>query len=406
MYIPRYVERTLKTIASTFKVLYLGGPRQVGKTTVLQHLAAQRRMRYVTLDDLTWRDLARRDPELFLEEHPAPLLIDEVQYAPELFPALKRRVDRSPRRGQYWLTGSQQFAAIRRLQESLAGRVGIATLLGFSHAEIARLPAQSSPFLPMRTLRQVPAAPQLAALDQHIFRGSFPALWDRNPPPQQTFFNSYIQTYLDRDLSDLFGVQKLSEFHACLQLLAARTGQLLNYAELARDLGVSLHAVREWVSILEGTRQIYLLRPYYRNITKRMIKAPKVYVLDTGLAAHLTKWTSPEALAAGAMAGPFFETHIIGELIKSYLFRGVDPPLFYFRDKEGHEVDVLIEHGQRLFPIEIKRAARVSPHDVRQIIYLQRQDPRRVGMGTVIALSAHAYPMSEAIRVLPVTAIQ
>ena len=217
--------------------------------------------------------------------------------------------------------------------------------------------------------------------------------------------DSYLQSYLDRDLRELFGVEKIAEFHMFLRLCAARTGQILNMSELARDAGVSVHAVREWLSILESTLHVFLLRPYFRNVSQQLIKAPKLYFLDTGLAAFLTKWSTPDVLAAGAMAGAFFETHVVGEIVKSYLFRGIEPPLFYYRDKLGREVDLLIEENQVLHPVEIKRAARVTPEDARTIEYLRTRLPQ-MGTGAVVCLAREPPPLTRDVAVIPVSAIQ
>ncbi len=370
MYIHRYIEDTIREVSRTFKVLYLGGPRQVGKTTTLLHVSRQRKMNYVTLDDLSIRELAQRDPELFLEQYSPPLIIDEVQYAPQLFPAIKLKVDETKRQGLYWLTGSQQFSVLKGVQESLAGRVGILSLVGLSSAEIDMLARQKQPFSPDR--KQVPhTSKKKGDIFARILRGSYPRLWERRPPLREIFYNSYIQTYIDRDLRDLFGVTNISAFHRFLQICAARTGQILNYSDMARDTGISVHAAREWLSILESTLQVYLIKPFSKNISKRLIKAPRLYFLDTGLAAYLTKWTTADTLEHGPMAGAFFETFVVSEIIKSYLFRGMEPPIWYFRDKEGHEVDVLLESENRIFPIEIKLSRRISDVDLRGIQYLR-----------------------------------
>ncbi len=277
MYIKRYLEDVIVRYSRSFKVVYLGGPRQVGKTTMLLRLAKKYKFGYVSLDDLTERELARNDPELFLSSHPAPLFIDEVQYAPELFSAIKLKVDGSNKRGRYWLTGSQQFALLQNIQESLAGRIGVAHLLGLSMAEANKIRKSALPFFGNRKIDSTFTDMSPASIFRAIFRGSFPVMHLRNAPPRDAFYNSYIQSYIDRDLREIFGVEKLSEFHTFLRLCAARTGQILNYSDLARDANISIHAAREWISILESTLQIFLLRPYFQNMSKRLIKAPKLY---------------------------------------------------------------------------------------------------------------------------------
>lgn len=403
MYTRRFLEETILHINKTFKVLYLGGPRQVGKTTLLLHLAERRKMRYVSLDDLTLRRLANTDPDLFLQKYPTPLLIDEVQYAPELFPSLKVNVDQQRKNGQYWLTGSQQFSVLKNVKESLAGRVGIVNLLGFSLAESRHEPRLTKSFTPDRagTATKSIRAPELF---QRILLGSFPALEQHPAPSLNTFYNSYIQTYLDRDLRDIFHVGKISTFHTFLRLCAARTGQLLNLSDLARDAGVSVTTAKEWISILEQSFQIYLLQPYSNNVSKRLIKSPKLYFLDTGLAAFLTKWNTHETLMNGAMAGAFFETYVVIEILKSFLFRGEEPSLYYIRDKEGHEIDLLLEQGGVLHPLEIKLSSRITTSDLHGIKYWQKKIPT-VRHGGVIALTQHHLPLDRENAMIPVSLI-
>jgi len=404
MYIKRYIEDTILELHRTFKIIYLAGPRQVGKTTVLQHLGAQTGAQTVSLDDLRLRDLALKDPELFLDSYETPLIIDEVQYAPQLFPALKRRVDARAAKGQYWLTGSQQFSSLRHIQESLAGRVAILTLLGFSSAERERVPKKSTPTFLSRRERPAPRIRE-QNIYKGIFRGSFPHVWLPHAPSPEHFYNSYIQTYIDRDLREIFGVEKIPEFHMFLRLCAARTGQMLNYSELARDAGVSVHAAREWIGILESIGHVFLLQPYFANRSKRLIKSPKLYFLDTGLAAFLTRWQSPRIMESGAMAGAFFETHVVSEVVKSYLFRGKTPPLFYARDKQGHEVDLVIEDGRNIVLIEVKARATIRDDDAGGLRYFLNSYPNGT-RGCIISLSKERYPLDRNIEVLPVEDIE
>lgn len=399
-YIPRYLEKTVAKLAKSFKVVYVGGPRQVGKTTLLQHLTAKRNVNYVTLDDVNQRELARRDPEYFLEQYRVPVFIDEVQYAPELFSAIKVRVDKTNDKGLYYLSGSQQFALMKNMQESLAGRVGIMSLLGFSMAEIKGIKFYEKPFFPTGKQEQLIKISQIE-LWEMILRGSFPALWQADAPPLAQFYNSYLQTYIDRDLVDIFGLTKVREFNTFIQLCAARTGQMLNYSELARDAGISVHAAREWLALLSQTMQVYLLEPYHNNFSKRLIKTPKLYFLDTGLAAHLTRWQTAETLSAGAMAGAFFETWIVSEIIKSYLFRGIEPPIYYFRDKEGHEVDILFEREQKIYPLEIKLRSQVKIFDIKNIDYLRQRLLKKMKQGAVMCMSSEKYSLTRDLTVLP-----
>lgn len=399
MYKHRYLEDVILKLTRSFKVLYLSGPRQVGKTTLLSYLSRDLGIRLVSLDDLSLRRLAQEDPELFLQKFPAPLFIDEVQYAPELFPYIKIYADKKGKNGQYWLTGSQQFSIIKNVKESLAGRVGIINLLGFSLAEELERPKTKHPFFPGQKL---PGAKAQKAPDifNRILKGSFPALTHKNPPPLEIFYGSYLQTYIDRDLRDIFNVSKIADFHKFLQLCAARTGQMLNLSDLARDADISVHAAKEWINILAASFQIFILEPYYRNVSKRMIKAPKLYFLDTGLAAYLTKWKTAETIASGNMAGAFFETLVVSEIIKSYWNRGEQAPIYYFRDKENHEIDLLIERNGKLYPIEIKLGSRINSKDLNNIEYLHKKIPE-LGKGAIISLSPHNLPIDGNNEIIP-----
>lgn len=380
-YIHRQIETVVKKTSKTFKVVFLGGPRQVGKTTLLKKLSEKSCHSYVSLDDLNQRHLAKHEPELFIEQRKLPVIIDGVQYAPELFPVIKMKVDETSVNGQFWLTGSQQFHLMKNMQESLAGRVAILDLLGLSHQE----------------------KPKPKSIFEEIFEGSFPIFQSQEKPERHIFFNSYIQTYLDRDLAGIYGVNKLLEFNRFLQVCAARTGQILHISDMARDADIPVSTAVEWLSILESTKQIFLLRPYFPNITKRIIKSPKLYFLDTGLASYLTKWANPENLQAGSMAGALFETFIIGEVIKKFINQGRETPIFYLRDKEGHEVDLVIEeNGLNL--AEIKVSAKVSPDHYKNLNYFASKT-NTVTSKSVISLIKGAMTVEGGIHYVPYTSL-
>lgn len=404
MYIQRYLEPTIKAMSQSFKVVYVGGPRQVGKTTLLEHLCRDLGMPTVSLDDPQLRLLAKNDPGLFLQRFPPPVFIDEVQYAPELFPYIKMRVDASPKLGQFWLSGSQHFSMIRGIQESLAGRVGITSLLGISLAEELGLADHGKSFLPQSAPKECEGHLSLPELFEKIFRGSFPALVSKEMKERHQFYSSYVQTYIDRDVVGLFGIQKVEEFHRMLSLVAAHTGQVLNMSSLAKDASLSVSTVRAWLSILQSTGLVYFLYPFSRNITKRIIRAPKMYLLDTGLAAYLTKWPDAQTLMSGAMAGAFFETYVMAELIKSYMFRGKDTPFFYYRDKDGREIDLLIQVGQTLFPVEIKMTAHPKTEDMATMRYV-RERWKDVGYGAVVCNVGAPIPVDRETDALPVGCI-
>lgn len=392
-YIPRYIEKIIKQSNKTFKIVFLGGPRQVGKTTTFNKLAEKMQMGYVTLDDLDQRELANTDPKLFLQQLKTPSIIDEVQYAPKLFPQIKKIVDESNKNGQFWLTGSQQFSLIKNIQESLAGRVAILNVLGLSRNE------KKLKRITDKTIDK----PRINTLFQEIFEGSYPIFQSKDTPDREIYFNSYIQTYLDRDLSGIYGINKTSEFNRFLQVCAARTGQILNISGLARDCGVSSVTAKEWINILENTMQIYLLKPYYPNITKRIIRSPKLYFLDTGLASYLTKWDSQKSLQAGSMAGAMYETYIIGEVIKSFIFRGKIPPIYYLRDKEGHEVDLVIE-GNGLHLYEIKLSANIKTDNHQNLNYFSQKSNKFVSK-SIISLIENPILTPDGTKYIPYTAI-
>ncbi|MCL2471704.1 MAG: AAA family ATPase, partial [Propionibacteriaceae bacterium] len=296
-YIPRASEPTATKISETFPVLVVTGARQVGKSTMLQHMADQTRT-VVTLDDPNARLLARTDPGLFLQRYTPPLLIDEIQYAPQLLPAIKAHVDRSGESGAFWLTGSQSFHLMRDVSESLAGRAGVMTMLGLSSAEISQVP--SVPFDTELThlVQRVAEVPKLTLDDvfERIITGSMPRLWERHDVDRQTYYRSYVSTYLQRDIRDLTQVADESVFLRFMTAVAARTARPLNMEDIGRDIGVSAPTIKRWLSILVSSGLVFLVQPYYNNILTRMTKMPLLHMLDTGLAAYLLGWSSAQTL--------------------------------------------------------------------------------------------------------------
>ncbi len=399
---PRALESSWPRAAAQFPVVLLTGPRQVGKTTLLRHLAGADRT-YVTLDDLALRDLARRDPVLFLQRFPAPVLIDEVQYAPELLPYIKMQVDEDRQPGHFWLTGSQQLPMMQGITESLAGRVAVVSLLGLTAREMANRPVALAPFLPTaevlaeraRSFEPV-TAPELFA---RLWRGQYPALWTGVVQDVELHYRSYVQTYLERDVRDLLNVGDLATFRRFLRAAAARTAQLLNLTDLARDTGVAVNTAKQWLSVLVATGQVHLLQPYHTNITRRLCKTPKLYFLDTGLAAYLTEWRTPETLEAGAMAGAIFETAVVAEVLKSWWNRMQEPPAWFYRDGDGREVDLVLACDGRLYPIEIKKAGLVSPRDLHWAPL--RSLPIELGPGAVVCLAPQPLPLTRELEVVP-----
>lgn len=403
-----YIQRTLGPFfthaAQNFPVLLLTGPRQVGKTTFLKHLSEPNRT-YVTLDDPLVCQLAKNDPKLFMQRFRPPLLIDEIQYAPELLPFIKMSVDEDHKPGNFWLTGSQQFHLMQGVAESLAGRIGIVNMLGFSYRELTGHAFNAAPFLPNTSFITTRLADykklNLQDLYHHIWLGSFPATQPMDKDSRNLFYNSYIQTYLQRDVRDLAKVGDEMAFLRFLRATAARSAQLLNISDLARDTDVSPNTAKNWLTILQTSGIVYLLDAYHSNMTKRLVKAPKLYFLDTGLCAFLTEWSDPHTLETGAMSGAFLETWVFTELLKSYWHNGRIAPFYFYRDKDKKEIDLLIAQDNIFYPLEIKKTATPSLQVARQIDSLAHTD-LTLGEGGVICLTDIFLPLLKNISAIPV----
>ncbi len=401
MYYSRQLEGFIEHASKQFTALLLVGARQVGKTTLLKHLSGKDRT-YVTLDDPLVLNLARDDPKLFLQRFPAPLLIDEIQYAPNLLPLIKMEVDDRGTPGMYWMTGSQQFHLMQGVSESLAGRVGIVQLLGFSRREQLGRLDEEDPFLPLPgKARDLGNPLTLQELYRTIWRGSYPGLLLSEEKDRDLFYSSYVQTYLQRDVRDLAKVGDEMSFLRFMRVAAGRTAQLVNLSDMARDADVSPNTAKSWLSILQTSGIVYLLEPYHTNVTKRLVKTPKLHFLDTGLAAYLTEWTTPETLEAGAMSGPILETWILAELLKSYWHRGQRAPFYYYRDRDKKEIDLLIFRDGRIHPLEFKKTASPSKKDTRNFKTLERLEVP-IGHGGLVCLVERALPLGESVDTIPV----
>ena len=407
MYIKRTIEKFIENASSQFPALLITGARQVGKTTLLKHASSDNRI-YVSLDNPVNLDLAKNDPALFFKRFTPPILIDEIQYAPELLPYIKIMIDNSHDKGIFWLTGSQQFHLMKGISESLAGRIGIINLLGLSRHEILNNGKSYSPFIPTSEIikhrAKINSSLSLKKLYKIIWRGSLPALYESKNIEKELFYSSYIQTYIQRDIQDLTKVVDKTSFIRFLKVVATRTGSLLNISDIARDTDISPNTAKSWLSILETSGIIYLLQPYHTNISKRLVKSPKLYFLDTGLCSYLTGWSSPETLESGAMSGNILETWIFVEILKSYWHNGIKEDFFFYRDKDSKEIDLLIVKDGNIFPIEFKKSASPRKDHIKNFSLLNKLD-MNIGEGGLICLCDDYIPLNKIVTAIPVELI-
>lgn len=409
MYITRHMEHVLAQINTQYPALLVTGPRQVGKTTMLEHLAAEegRGRETVTLDDLTIRELAKTDPKMFFQLHQPPLLIDEVQYAPELFPYIKMMVDKRRKPGDFWLTGSQLFSMMEGVQESLAGRVALLQLSPLSYGEIAADDGTQPFRLEIPALRERQRQRTILdtpAIFQHIYAGGMPALVSGQYASPNIFYSSYISTYLDRDVRRLSaGIDDL-KFLSFMRSAAARTAQQINYKGIADDAEIDQATAKNWLHILEALGIIFLLRPYSNNVLKRTVSTPKLYFYDTGLVCYLTRWSSPETAMSGAMNGALLENYTVAEIIKSYQNAGQEPYLYYYRDKDAREIDLLLEQDGKLFPIEIKKMA-APPKKLTKVFELIDKSPLERGTGAVLCMADKLGAFDQDNLIVPISLI-
>ena len=401
MYINRQLEPVVLRASEMFPVVMVTGPRQVGKTTMLEKLAEEGRT-YVSLDSRFNREMAINEPELFLQRFPPPVIVDEFQYAKELLPYIKINVDKNKNNGDYWLTGSQVFHMMKQASESLAGRVAVIHMQGLSISEISETPGGAFYGNPDNWLLRASMrkAQDLKEVYRHIFTGSMPRAYS-GAFDRDLFFGSYVDTYLQRDVRDLTQVGDEMAFLRFMRACAARTGGLVNYAELAKDVGISAPTAKQWLSLLLTSGIVMLVEPYFNNALKRIVKSPRMYFIDTGLCAYLTRWDSAETLEVSAMTGQFFETYVVSEVIKSYYNAGKRPPVFYYRDTDQKEIDLIIETNNTLYPFEIKKTASPDRKAIRHFEILQRTN-KNIGPGGVICLADGLYPLDRNNYYVPV----
>ena len=402
-YIKRSLEKVVLQVTKEYPVVLISGPRQVGKTTMLKKLMEGTGRNYVSLDDLQERELAKTDPEMFLQLHKPPVLIDEVQYAPELFSMIKLIVDKEHRKGDFWLTGSQIFDLMKGVQESLAGRVAVLSLSSLSQTEIYG--GEDRPFrIELEDLtkrKEGRTSADLQEIFRRIFQGSMPAIVSNEVSNNSIFYGSYLSTYIERDVRNLSDAIDSLKFLRFLTAVAARCSQMLNVNEIARDADINLKQAKDWMGILETLGIIFYLHPYSNNMLKRLVKTPKYYFYDTGLVAYLTKWSSPETLENGAMNGAILENYVVSEIRKSYLSSGKTPFMYYYRDKDAREIDIVLEQDGELNPMEIKKSANPAPEILRTFSVLEKTGLKR-GKGAVICMKMELSAFNQENFIVPV----
>ncbi len=402
-YISRNLEKVVLEVTKEYPVVLVTGPRQVGKTTMLQKLMEGTERSYVSLDDLNERNLAKTDPELFLQLHKPPVLIDEVQYAPELFTYIKLHVDRNHKPGDFWLTGSQVFKLMRGVQESLAGRVAVLSMTSLSQAEICN--GKMEPFTIEMEALTVRGKERKKAdtrdIFERIFRGSMPAVVSGQNSNSQIFYSSYLSTYIERDVKELSDAIDSLKFFHFITAVAARCGQMLNVADIARDADINQKQAKDWLGILETLGIIFYLHPYSNNLLKRLVKTPKLYFYDTGLICYLTKWSSAETLESGAMNGAILENYVVAEIMKTYLNSGKEPFMYYYRNKDAKEIDIVLEHDGVINPIEIKKSSNPGTELIKVFELLDKSSTSR-SKGAVICMKPELSAIDRENYVVPI----
>lgn len=402
-YISRNLEKVVMQVTNEYPVVLVTGPRQVGKTTMLQKLMEGTDRSYVSLDDLNERSLAKNDPELFLQLHKPPVLIDEVQYAPELFTYIKIIVDKNHNAGDFWLTGSQIFKLMQGVRESLAGRVAVLSLTSLSQAEICN--GSISPFtididglMDRSKQRKMADATEIF---ERIFKGSMPALVSGQNNNSQIFYSSYLSTYIQRDVKEMSDAIDSLKFMNFITAVAARCGQMLNIAEIARDADINQKQAKSWLEILVTLGIVFYLHPYSNNLLKRLVKTPKLYFYDTGLVCYLTKWSNAQTLEKGAMNGAILENYVVAEIMKTYLNSGKEPFMYYYRDKDAREIDIVLEHDGVLNPIEIKKSSNPRKELVKAFEVLDRASIPR-SKGAVICMKPQVSAIDRDNYIVPI----
>lgn len=403
-YIKREIEKKIQKANGFFKAILVTGARQVGKTTMLRHLSEGTGRTYVTMDNAMARELAKTDPVLFFQTYKPPILIDEIQKAPELFEQIKIICDESEDTGIVWLTGSQQFQTMKLVRESLAGRVAIFELFSLSQREKYGLSYDRELDFSLETLKSRQAVTEkndIVKVFRHIWEGGMPRIQNTDDEElRQEYFDSYVDTYLMRDVAEAGGITDFVRFRKFLQACAALCSEMVNYATLSEAAGISIPTAKEWLGILEGLHIVYLLAPYSNNALKRLSKTPKLYFCDTGLCAYLSMWLNPDVLMRGAASGHFYENYVVMELVRNYRYAGQKTNLTYFRDSNAKEIDVFVEENNTIHPLEIKKSANPDRREVRKYDVLDKTELLR-GAGGIICMCEEPFPIDPLNSFIP-----
>ena len=396
-YMKRALERKFLHMSSFFKAVLVTGARQVGKTTMLKRLAMDQSRTYVTMDNIMARTLAKSDPVLFFQTYKPPIIIDEIQKAPELFEQIKIMCDESEERGRFWLTGSQQYKMMKNIRETLAGRIGILELYSLSKSEAEGLdfPNEMDFSLPCLLERQTLVQKNdIVQVFEHIWRGGMPDVLRADAEQRQEYFNSYIETYLMRDVAEEGGVTDTVRFYKFMKACAALTAEQVNYKTLAESAEISQPTAKEWVRLLQGLGIIYLLSPYANNGLKRLTKTPKMYFCDTGLCAYLSMWLTRDTLMNGAASGHYFENYVVMELLKNFAYSPWKVNMTYYRDSNGKEIDVFVEENGVIHPLEIKKSANPDRRQVKKYELLDKAKLER-GNGGIVCMCQEVIPIDD-----------
>lgn len=406
-YIKRELERKFMKMNKVFKAILVTGARQVGKTTMLKHLAKDEGRTYVSMDDMRNRELARRDPWLFFQTFKPPILIDEAQKAPELFEYIKQICDETEETGLFWLTGSESRKLVKNAGDSLAGRICILRMYSLSLKEKLGLSLTTNmPYTFEKLVERESTFPKydINQIYEHIWRGGMPGILEFDVEQRNSYYSSYIETYLMRDAVDDNGITDTEGFKRVLTACAAFIGNLVNYSDIAAAGGVSVPTAKSWVKVLQTMGIVFLLDTYSNNELKRMVKTPKLYFCDTGLAAYLSMWTSKDVLMNGAASGHYFENYVVGELLRNNAYGETNVNMTYYRDTNQKEIDVIIEENGMLHPIEIKKATNPERKIVKAFEVLKKTD-NELGQGLVICMTDRTFPIDENNIMIPATII-